>query len=116
MRQGARVRVAIFHPAALIAIRTFPAGARRALGQAVWELQQEVKLGMPLSKPIPSVGAGVEELRVKDRAGAYRAFYYVRSKRGVVVFHAFEKRTQKTPKLEIALGARRLREMLDEED
>ena len=85
------------------------------LGQAIWELQQEAKLGMPLSKPIPTVAAGVEELRVKDRTGAYRAFYYVRSKRGILIFHAFEKQTQKTPKSEITLGARRLREMLDEE-
>jgi phage-related protein len=109
------VRAAIFHPAALIAIREFPARARRALGQAIWELQQEAKLGMPLSKPIPTVAAGVEELRVKDRTGACRAFYYVRSKRGILIFHAFEKQTQKTPKSEIKLGARRLREMLDEE-
>ncbi|MGB7159986.1 MAG: type II toxin-antitoxin system RelE/ParE family toxin [Tepidisphaeraceae bacterium] len=109
------MRAAIFHPAALNAIREFPPGVRRALGQAIWELQQEAKLGMPLSKPMPAVAAGVEELRVKDRSGAYRAFYYVRSKRGVLIFHAFEKRTRKTPKSEITLGARRLREMLDEE-
>ena len=95
------MRAAIFHPAALNAIRGFPAGARRVLGQAIWELQQEAKLGMPLSKPIPTVAAGVEELRVKDRTGAYRAFYYVRSKRGILIFHAFEKQTQKTPKSEI---------------
>jgi phage-related protein len=103
------------HPAALSAMRGFPADIRRALGQAIWEMQQGAKLDMPLSKSMPTVAAGVEELRVKDRTGAYRAFYYVRSKRGILIFHAFEKRSQKTPKSEIEVGAKRLREMLDEE-
>ena len=70
---------------------------------------------MPLSKPMPSVGKGVEELRVKDRAGAFRAFYYTRHHDAVLVFHAFQKKTQKTPKFEIELGQKRLKELLDEE-
>jgi phage-related protein len=109
------VRAAIFHPAALDAIRAFPLDVRRSLGMAIWELQQGLRLGMPLSKSMPSVAAGVEELRVKDAAGAYRAFYYVRSKHGVLVFHAFRKRTQKTPATEIELGRKRLKELLDEQ-
>lgn len=47
---------------------------------------------MPLSKSMPSVGAGVAEIRVKDVSGAYRAFYVVRSQLGVIVFHAFTKK------------------------
>jgi phage-related protein len=66
---------------------------------------------MPLSRPMRSVGAGVHEIRVRDAAGIYRAFYVLESARGVIVFHAFEKRTQKTPQQEIELGRRRLREM-----
>lgn len=31
---------------------------------------------MPLSRPMASVAAGVEELHVRDRSGAYRVFYY----------------------------------------
>jgi phage-related protein len=59
-----------------------------------------------------SVGSGVQEIRVRDAAGIYRAFYVVQSARGVIVFHAFEKRTQKTPRSEIQLGRQRLREIL----
>ena len=109
------MRAAIFHPAARDAIRGFPLDVRRAVGKAIWELQQGVRLGMPLSKSMPAVVAGAEELRVKDASGAYRAFYYVRSKRGILIFHAFQKKTQKTPPAEINLGARRLKELLDEE-
>jgi len=74
---------AIFHPAARDVIRGFPNDVRRSIGKAVWELQTGVKLRMPLCKAMPAVGAGVEELRIKDRRGAYRAFYYTRSARGI---------------------------------
>ena len=66
---------------------------------------------MPLSRPMRSVAPGVHEIRVRDAAGIYRAFYLLESARGVIVFHAFEKRTQKTPLHEIDVGRRRLREM-----
>ena len=67
---------------------------------------------MPLSRPMPSVGAGAAELRVRDEAGIYRAFYVVRTAEAVVVFYAFVKKTQKTPEHEIALGKKRLEEMI----
>ncbi len=75
------------------------------------DLQHGARLHMPLSRPMPSVGLGVHELRVRDAAGIYRAFYAVQSERGLIVLHAFEKRTQKTPKHEIEVGRKRLREM-----
>ena len=63
---------------------------------------------------MPIVGRGVQELRVKDSAGIYRVFYLLQSSRGVIVFHAFGKKSQKTPVAEIELGRVRLREMIDE--
>jgi phage-related protein len=65
---------------------------------------------------MPSVARGVSELRVKDATGAYRAFYFVRFAKGVLIFHAFKKKSQATPRSEIVLGKRRLKEMLIEED
>ena len=70
---------------------------------------------MPLSRPMSSVAAGVEELRVRDRSGAYRVFYYTKLANSVLIFHAFAKKTQKTPPHEIALAQKRLKELLDEE-
>jgi phage-related protein len=70
---------------------------------------------MPLSRPTPSVAPGIEELRIRDRAGIYRAFYYARSSRGVLVVHAFVKKTQATPQQDVELARKRLKELLDEE-
>jgi phage-related protein len=68
---------------------------------------------MPYSRPMPGVAAGVSELRVKGEDGAYRAFYFTASARGILVFHAFVKKTQRTPPLEIDLAKKRLKEILD---
>jgi len=68
---------------------------------------------MPSSRPMPAVAAGVSELRVKCKDGAYRAFYYIASAPGVIVFHAFVKKTQQTPPLELELARKRLKEVLD---
>jgi phage-related protein len=110
------VHRAIFHEKALEAIRGFPDDARRAIGSAISDIQHGARPGMPLSRPMPSVGPGVHELRVRDRAGIYRSFYTVVTSRGVLVFHAFVKKTQKTPHHEIELAQQRLRELLDEEE
>jgi phage-related protein len=82
------MKAALFHPAAIAAIRSFPRGVRRDLGKLLYDVQMEVRPGMPQSRPMPSVAPGVEELRVRDRSGVYRAFYYVRSARGILVVHA----------------------------
>ena len=71
------------------------------------------EIGMPNSRPMPGVAAGVSELRVKAEDGSFRAFYYTASSRGVLVFHAFVKKTQRTPPLEIELARKRLKELLD---
>jgi phage-related protein len=43
---------------------------------------------------------------------ALRAFYVVKVADAVVIFHAFAKKTQKTPVREMELGKKRLKEML----
>ena len=69
---------------------------------------------MPLSRPIKSVSFGVEEIRNKDANGAYRTFYFARMKDIIFVFHAFVKKTQKTPKKEIKTAQKRLKEAMYE--
>ncbi|MDQ6653012.1 MAG: type II toxin-antitoxin system RelE/ParE family toxin [Acidobacteriota bacterium] len=70
---------------------------------------------MPLSRPMRSIGQGVEELRIRDREGAYRVFYFTRFAEAILIFHAFVKKTMKTPPSEIELARKRLKEMLYEE-
>ena len=101
-----------FHPAALKVIRSFPVAARKIIGQALVELQRGEKLSMPLSRPMKSIGPGVEEIRSKDTSGIYRTFYLARMKDRIVVFHAFVKKTQKTPKKEIKTAKKRLKEVI----
>ena len=68
---------------------------------------------MPNSRRMPGVSAGVSELRVKGEDGSFRAFYYTASSQGVLVFHAFVKKTRRTPPLEIEVARKRLKELLD---
>jgi hypothetical protein len=63
------VKAAIFHPAAITAIRLFPGEVRGELGKAIFDLQNGEALGMPLSRSMPSVDTGVSELRIRDRSG-----------------------------------------------
>jgi phage-related protein len=39
-------------------------------------------------------------------------FYFVKLTEAIVVFHAFQKKTQKTPSRELAIGRQRLNEVL----
>lgn len=109
------VKVAVFHPKAKAMLREFPEDVRREFSKAIFDLQKGENLVMPLSKPMRSVAPGCEELRVKDSSGAYRVFYFTREASRILVFHAFVKKTQKTPQHEIELGMKRLKEMLHEE-
>lgn len=67
---------------------------------------------MPLSRPMPAIGPGVYELRLRHRSGAYRVVYAL-GRRGVVhVLHAFKKATQATSSRDIDLARERLKEVL----
>lgn len=72
-------------------------------------LGEGYNLNMPLSRAMPSVGKSVHELRFKDSKGIFRVFYVVKKKDAVYVVHAFQKKTQKTPKKNIDLVKRRAR-------
>lgn len=108
------MKVAAFHPKALTIIKSFPKEVRREVGKVVFDLQAGVKLTMPLSRTMSSVAIGVNELRIRDRSGIYRVFYYTRLADSLLIFHAFTKKTQQTPPHEIALARERLKDMLDE--
>lgn len=107
------VRPIIFHPKARDEIRRFPAEARSRIGRGLFRLQIGETLGMPAVRPMPTVASGVSELRVKSEDGIFRVFYFTATAKGVLVFHAFAKKTQRTPPLEIELAKKRLKELLD---
>ena len=112
MGHSGRLKPARFHPSAIEALRAFPEDVRRAFGKAIYDMQSGHTLTMPLSRPMPSVGPGTSELRIRDASGIYRAFYVVKQADSILVFHAFMKKTQKTPERELTVGKKRLKEML----
>jgi phage-related protein len=63
-------------------------------------------------KPMPAIGKGVEEIRVSDTSGAYRVIYLARRAEAVYVLHAFQKKTQATPKKDLAIAKVRFRQLL----
>jgi phage-related protein len=103
-----------FHPRALEFIRAQSPSIRRQVGEALRDLQKGASLGMPLSRPMTVVATGVHELRVRGERGTVRVFYYVPQADAIIVFHAFQKKSQKTPSREIRLARRRLQELLNE--
>lgn len=55
-----------------------------------------------------SVGRGVKEIKISED-GQHRVFYLVRQSEGILVLHAFRKKTQRTAKSDIELGKQRLK-------
>ena len=90
-------------------LREFPSDARMRAGFELWELQQ----GHEPSdwKPMPSVGLGVNEVRVHAR-GEYRVLYVAKFAEAVYVLHSFAKKTQQTPKRDLELAKDRFRELV----
>ncbi len=91
-------------------IREFPENARREAGYQLGRIQQGLQPDD--FKPMQIIGAGVEEIRIRDNDGAFRVFYIARKKDVVYVLHAFKKKTQATPKREIEIAKKRYREIL----
>ena len=46
------------------------------------------------SKPMPSIGAGVKEIRIWDETGTFRVIYLARLADAVYVLHCFQKKAQ----------------------
>lgn len=68
---------------------------------------------MPLSRPMPIVAAGVHEIRLRGDDGHFRVFYFTASEDGILVIHAFVKKTEQTPQTQIKTARKRLKELID---
>ena len=92
-------------------LRALPEEIRSDLADALARLDTGSTLSMPLSRPMPSIGSRVHELRLKDRSGQYRVIYALVHRDAVYVLHAFKKTTMVTPKRNLDVARRRLREV-----
>jgi phage-related protein len=86
-------------------LAAFPEGARREAGYELFMVQAGRQ---PADfKPLPDVGTGVYEIRVRDQMMAFRVIYVAKLEDAVYVLHAFQKKTRKTSRLDIELAKRR---------
>jgi len=89
----------------LRSLREFPDDAKRDAGYQLDRVQHGLQPDD--FKPMPTIGKGVEEIRVRDDTGAYRVIYTARLVDAVYVLHAFQKKTQATSKRDIDLAKQR---------
>jgi phage-related protein len=101
-----------FRGSALDDLRAFPKAARRDAGYQLDRVQHGRE---PDDwKPMNTVGRGVQEIRIRDTAGAFRVLYVAKFDNAVYVLHCFQKKTQKTSKADLNLTAQRYRDLLKE--
>ncbi len=67
-------------------------------------------LGMPHTR---AMGGGLFELRLKAAEGIARVFYCTLVGRRIVMLHQFIKKSEKTPRKELEIAKRRMKELKD---
>ncbi|HEY6199643.1 MAG TPA: type II toxin-antitoxin system RelE/ParE family toxin [Candidatus Binatia bacterium] len=87
----------------------FSQAARIEAGYLLRQLQSGAILGMPHSRPMPSIGPRCHELRINDIGAAWRIIYRIDSD-AILILDVFAKKTPQTPKPVIEACKRRMRE------
>lgn len=91
-------------------LRDFPEDAKQDAGYQIDKVQRGEQPDD--FKPMPSIGKGVEEIRIWDESGTYRVVYTARIANAVIVLHAFQKKTQTTSKRDIDIAKERFNEFM----
>jgi len=101
-----------FQGSALDDLLSFPNSARREAG---YQLDQVQNGQSPADwKPMRTIGLGVQEIRIRDNAGAFRVIYVAKFADAIYVLHCFQKKMQKTSKADLDLAAKRYRDLVKE--
>lgn len=75
----------------LVCLREFNKDAKQDAGYQLDKIQRGEQPDN--FKTMPSIGKGVEEIRIRDESGIYRIIYTARLADAVYVLHAFQKKT-----------------------
>ena len=75
----------------------FSKDARLEAGFLLRRLQTGEKLGLPFSRPMPTIGNRCYELRINDENKIWRIVYRIDSD-AIIILEIFQKQTQQTPK------------------
>lgn len=87
-------------------LKAFPAAVMDDMGHQLFRIQRG--LDPDDWKPMPSIGAGVREIRVRDPSGAFRTIYLATRPEAIYVLHCFRKKSQKTAREDIEVARQRL--------
>lgn len=83
--------------------------ARIEAGVLLRRLQSGESIGMPASRPMPSIGKRCHELRVRDVGGSWRVVYRI-DEDAIVILDVFAKATRTIPKAVVDACRNRLRD------
>jgi phage-related protein len=86
----------------------FTASARLEAGFLLRKLQKGELLGLPHSRPMPSIGLRCHELRINDSQGTWRIIYRF-DEDAIVILEVFQKKKNQTPKKVIETCQRRIK-------
>lgn len=86
----------------------FSTAARIEAGFLLRQLQQGQSLGLPHSRPMPSIARGCHELRIQDQDQTWRIVYRV-DRDAIVILDVFSKKTSATPARIIEVCRQRLK-------
>lgn len=92
-------------------ITKFPTKAKQQILALLDGLRNGITPRPQEFKYMPTIEKGVYELRIKLGA-LYRVFYVAKFEEGIYVLHAFVKKTQKTSKQNIDIGAKRYKALI----
>ena len=76
-------------------------------GVLLRQLQQGVSIGLPHSRPMPSIGERCHELRIRDAEKNWRIIYRIDDD-AILIVEVFNKSTRTTPKNVIDICKKRL--------
>lgn len=88
-------------------LREFPEAVQNSVGFELYRVQ--CGLDPKDWKPMPTVGTGAKEIRVRDQAGIFRVIYLAVRSDGVYVLHCFQKKTQQTSRSDLELAKKRFK-------
>jgi phage-related protein len=86
----------------------FSPEARVEAGFSLRRLQRGESLGLPVSRPMPGIGASCHELRIVDRDQAWRIVYHI-APDAIVILDVFSKKTATIPNNVLSDCRRRLK-------
>ena len=92
------------------ALRKLGEDARETIGFQLYKLQQGL---LPDDwKPMSGLGVGVNEIRVREEGNAYRLIYVAKFAEAIYVLHAFQKKTRKASRHDVAIARERYQQLV----